>query len=170
MRSRQLEAGTGVVELAIAPLHRVVAGFACGRQCGRDVIDWRHRLRIVRLMTRVARHAGQVVVVVSVTVGTLTRRHGVRAGQRESGAVVVELCVRPRTRVVALIAALREIRRHMVRIRRPLIVLQVTGHAGSGGQVVIVGDVAIGALPWRHGVHAGQRKICQVVVKRGPGP
>ena len=54
----------------------------------------------------------------------------------------------------------------MVRIRRALIVLQVTTHAGIGGQVVVVGDMAIDALTRWYGVHPGQRKVRQVMVER----
>ena len=64
-----------------------------------------------------------------------------------------------------MLAALREIRRNVVRIRGSLIVLQVAAHAGVGGKVVIIGDVTIGALARRHGVHAGQREVGRVVVK-----
>ena len=44
----------------------------------------------------------------------------------------------------------------MIRIRRPLKILQVACHASRVGQVVIVVDVTINALSRRHGVHAGQ--------------
>ena len=117
-------------------------------------------------MTRVARRARESVVVVYVAVQTLTRRNCVRSGQRETGGGMVKCRVQPRSRIVALLAALRKIRCHMVRIGGSLIVLQVTAHAGGGGEAVIVSDMAIGALTWRHGVHAGQREFRCIVVKR----
>ena len=59
---------------------------------------------------------------------------------------------------MALIAALREVRRHVIGIRRALVILQVAGDASGAREVVIVVDVAIGALPRRNRVHAGQRE------------
>ncbi len=93
-----------------------------------------------------------------------------RSGERETGAVVVKRGVQPGSRVMALVAGLGEVRRHMVWISRSLIILQVTTDAGCGRQVVVVVDVAIRALPRRHRVHAGQRESCEVVIKRGVGP
>jgi len=155
VRAGQLKAGAGMVELAIRPLRRVVAAVACCRERCRNVIYRRQSAGVVLLMARVARRARKVVIVIDVAVGTLTGWHCVRAGQGKAGAVVIKCRVQPRRGVVALIATLREIRRHMVRVRRSLIVFQVTTHAGRSSQIVIVGHVAIGALPWRHGVHPG---------------
>ncbi len=42
--------------------------------------------------------------------------------------------------------------------------------AGRGGDVVIVVDVAIGALPRRHSMKAGQGKAGRGVIKRPVGP
>ena len=58
----------------------------------------------------------------------------------------------------------------MVRVRCSLVVLEVAADTGIGGQVVIVVDVAIGALPGRSCVHSGQREIRRVVVKRSVRP
>lgn len=119
------------------------------------MIDRRQRVGIVLLVTRVARRAAQPVVVVHVAVRTLTRRNGMGTRQRKTCAGVVERCIQPRARVVALFATLREIRGHVVRIRRSLVILQMTAHASGSGEAEIVGDVAIGALPRRYCVHAG---------------
>ena len=73
------------------------------------MIDRGQRVGVILLMARVARGARQVVVIVRVAIRTLARRNRVRSGEREAGAVVVERRVQPRTCVVALIAALREI-------------------------------------------------------------
>ena len=70
-----------------------------------------------------ARRAAQVVIVVDVAIGTGTRRYSVQAGEREPRGCVVEGCVHPVGRVVTLIAGLREICRHVIRVRRALIIL-----------------------------------------------
>ena len=70
-----------------------------------------------------AGRAGQVVVVVDVAIGASPRRNGVQAGEREPGAGVVEGGIKPGAGAVALVAGLREIRGHVVGIRRCLIVL-----------------------------------------------
>ena len=88
------------------------------------------------------------------------------ACQRKSGTVVVEGGIQPRTRVVALVAPFREVRGHVIGIRRSLIVLQMAGDASRAGEVVVVIGVAIGTLPRRHGMHARQREVCQIVVER----
>ena len=93
-----------------------------------------------------------------------------RTGQLKAGAVVIKGRVQPRTRVVALFATLREIRRHVVRICRPLIVLQMTTHAGSSGQVVVVVGMAVRALTRWHCMHPGQGEVRQAVVKRRVRP
>ena len=71
---------------------------------------------------------------------------------------------------MALIAALREIRCHVVRVSRSLVVLQVAAHTGIRGQVVVIVDVAIRALPRRDGVHPSQREIRRVVIERSVRP
>ena len=71
---------------------------------------------------------------------------------------MVEGRTQPAAGVVALLATLREIRRHVIRIRRTLEIFQVTRHAGGAGQVVIIVDVAVCTLPWRNRVRTRQRK------------
>ena len=77
---------------------------------------------------------------------TLQRR--VCAGQRESRVVMVKRCLRPRSRVMALLASLRESRTHVIRIRRALEIFQVAIDAVRvrASQVVIVVDVTLCAL------------------------
>ncbi len=113
---------------------------------------------------------GQVVVVVNVAIRTLTRRHGMRSRQHEAGAVVVEGRVEPRSCVVALVASLREIRGHVVRIRRALEILQVAGNAGRTVQRVVVVDVAVRASPRRNRMHAGQSESGRGVIKLPVSP
>jgi len=152
--SGQLESGAGVVEGAVRPLHGVVAGFARRGESGRDMVHRRQGVVVVRLVTRDAGGAGQVVVVVDVAIGALARWHCVRSGQDESGAVVVERGVQPGAGAMALVAGLREVAGHVVRIRCALIVLEVAGDAGRTGEVVVVIDVAVGASPRRHRVQS----------------
>jgi len=56
---------------------------------------------------------------------------------------------------MALLAGLREIRGHVVRVGRSLVILQVATHANSGRDVVVVVNVAVRALPRRHRVQTG---------------
>ena len=121
-------------------------------------------------MTGHAGRARQVVVTVDVAIDALTRWHGVHAGERETGTVVIEDRICPRSRVVALSAGLGEARGDVIRIGCSLIVLQMTTGAGRGRQVVVVVDVAIVTLSRRHGVHAGKRESCGIVIKRGIRP
>ena len=98
-----------MIEGAIGPLHGIVAGLARGGEIRRGVIHGSQSMGVISLVAGDARRAGQVVVVVDVAVGALARRNRVGIGQREAGAVVVKARIQPRTRVMALIAAEREI-------------------------------------------------------------
>ena len=69
---------------------------------------------------------------------------------------VVEGGIQPAGGVVTLLTGLREIRRHVIRIRRALEIFQVAGHARGARQVVIAVDVAVGALPRRNRMRAGE--------------
>lgn len=80
---------------------------------------------------------------------------------------MVEGRVQPGTGVMALIATLREIRCNVIRVRRALVILEMTRDASGAGQVVVVIDVAIGALPRWNSMHSCQRKSRRVVVERG---
>lgn len=165
VRSGQGKSGGRVIELSVGPQHRVVAGFARKREACGGVVHRRQRIRVVGLMARHAGRAGKSVVIVDVAIGTLTRRNRMRARQRESGAVVIERSVQPGTRVVALLAGLREVRRNVIGIRRSLKIFQVARHAGRAGQVVIVVDVTIRALTRRNRMRSGQRKACAGMVE-----
>lgn len=165
VRARQLESSRRVIERGVGPAHGVVAGRARRRESHRNVVHWRGRRVVVVLVARHAGRAGEVVIVVDMTVSALPRRGGMRTGQGESSAVVVEGCIQPRSRVVALAAGLRKIRRHVIRVGRALEVFQVTGNTGCAGQVVIIVDVAIAALPRWNCVHAGEGEGCRVVVE-----
>ena len=156
MRTRQNESGGGVIELPIGPGHSVMTLRARGWEAG--MRHWRGRGVVVGLMATDAGGRGDVVVVIDVTVRALARRHRVCARQRESGRGVVKGCRLPGSGVVARLASLRESAAHVVRIRGALEILQVTGHTGRAGQVVVVADVAIDALARRHGVRTCQNE------------
>ena len=47
-----------------------------------------------------------------------------------------------------------------------VVILQVAGRAGRGGQVVVVVDVAVETDTWRISVRVGQREANRVVVER----
>jgi hypothetical protein len=76
----------------------------------------------------------------------------------------------PGRRVVAGLASLGESAGHVIGIRGALKVLQVARNAGGAGQVVVVVDVAVGALPRRHGMSAGQGEIDHRVIEGGRRP
>jgi len=165
MGAGQWEASAVVIKGRVQPRSRAVALIAGLREVRRHVAGIRRSLKVLQM----ARHAGrngQVVIVVDVAISTLPRRHRMHAGQRKSGAVMVEGRIQPRARVVALVAALGEVRRHVIGIRRPLIVLQVARDTRRAREVVVVVEVAIAALPRRHGMHARQRKVGRIVIKR----
>ena len=61
-------------------------------------------------------------------------------------------------------------RRHVVRIRRVVEIFQVARDASGAGQLVVVVDVAIGALPRRDGMRAGQGEVHHRVIELAVGP
>jgi len=71
---------------------------------------------------------------------------------------------------VALVAGLRKAGRNVIGVCSPLIVLQVTRDTGSARQIVVIADMAIGALARWHGVQSGERKTCAVVIEGRIGP
>ena len=80
---------------------------------------------------------------------------------------MVKSRVQPRGRVVTLIASLRKVRGNVTGIRRTLIILQVTGHACGGGDVVVVVDVTVATLTRRHHVPSRERETRAAVVEGG---
>ena len=85
--------------------------------------------------------------------------------QGETGAAVIEDGIRPRTRVVALIACLRKAGRNVIGVGSPLIVLQMTSHAGRARQGVVIVHMTIDALTRWNRVQAGQRETRAVVIE-----
>ena len=141
VRPRQREARLRVIELAIGPLNGVVTKFASGRETGvRRIVCV---LKIL-LMAGNAQVAVQVVVVVDMAVGTLSRRNGVRTGQRKSGLRMIELAIGPLDRVMTLLAGGRETGVGY-RALGVLVVGLVAGVARRVGDVVVVVHMAVGA-------------------------
>ena len=119
------------------------------------------RVRRSLVILRVATHAcrrGDVVVIVDVAVRTLPRRHGMQPRQRKSRNRVIKACALPRRGAVALLARLREVGGHVIRIAGPVVIVQVAADAGRVGDVVVVVYVAVRTLPWRHGMQSRQRE------------
>lgn len=107
-------------------------------------------------MARITQSAVQRVIVAGVAVGAQPRRDGVGARKLESGRRVIERAVGPEHSVVAGFTGCRESRRDVVHWRgRGVVVVLVARHAGGAGEVVIVVDVAVSALPRRRRVCAG---------------
>ncbi len=84
---------------------------------------------------------------------------------------MIELGRLPRGGVVTNLASLGESCLHVIGIGRPLVVLEMTGHAGRGSQVVIVVDVAVRTLARRNGMATRQGEVHRVVIEvcRLPG-
>ena len=112
-----------MVKRGIGPQNCVVTGFASCRETSRNVIHRRGRVVVIRLVARDASGAGQVVVIVDVAVGAGSRRHGMTATQREPGSTVIKRSIQPGAGAMALLAGLREVRCHVIRIGRALEVL-----------------------------------------------
>jgi len=130
-------------------------------------------LEIVRIVSAMASRALEHGVVIGVRVAR--RAHSARiamTGWERRVLRMVECCSRPRRRVVACLASCREkLRlRCVAGIRRVVVVRLMTSDARRRQRRVVVVDVAIGTLPRRYSVRAGQRERRVVVVKGGIGP
>src|SRR4030088_1305244 len=66
---------------------------------------------------------------------------------------------------MTLLAGLREVCRNVIRIGRAPKIFHVARYAGSARQVVVVVNVAVRALAWRHGVSPGQGKTSRGVIE-----
>lgn len=120
MRSGQGETGGTVIENRPRPGNCAVAAVAGLRITQLRVVGIGGALIILEVAIH-AGAAGQAVIVVDVTLRAVER--GVRSGQRPSGGGVVEYRARPRSRVVALLASLRELGLSVTGIGRGLIIL-----------------------------------------------
>jgi len=155
----------GVIEGGSVPIGRGVALGAEQREPGRDVI------RIVRALIVVQVTGGTGGAqrrVLAARMALLAGDGGVRAGQRESGRVVIERGRRPIRSGVAELAGLRKTGRGVIRAGGGLEIFQVAGDAIGAD----VGEVAVGvALQARHGsVRSGQGERRHAMVERSPQP
>jgi len=142
VRIAMVEREIGVIEIGIRPLHGVVTRRACGWEMRGRVVRI-IRVQLIRLMAAVAIRRQRRVVAIDVAVYADSRRHHVRAGQRESRLAVIKHRVRPLNGVVANFARLREFRRHVIRILGAVEVREVARHARCVVQLVVVVDVAV---------------------------
>ena len=146
VRAGQGKSGRGVIESRAAPGGRAVAGLARRREAGCHMV-WIGRALVILQVATDASRAGQIVVIVDVTVRALARWHGVGSRQSETGGGVIELAVGPGYRVMALLAGRREPSRNVVHRRDGSVVIGlVAAYASRIRQVVVIVDVAVGAL------------------------
>ncbi len=158
-----------MIELRRLPGGRIVAGVARLREATAYVVGIRGVLKVFQV-ARDACGAGQAVIIVDVAVSAGPRRHRVRACKSEVDHGMVEGSRGPRYRGVALRAVRREISGQVIWIRGPLKILEVAANAGGAAQVVIIVDVAVEALPRRHGVSTAQGESNRIVIELGIEP
>lgn len=140
VRSRQRERRVVVIESRPCPRGRRVAGGAISRETSSLVIRVRSAVVIGHVATG-TNWTGQAVVAIRVTLRAL--QGCVRARQCEAGIRVIECRLRPRSRVVASFASLRETGGHVIWIRRSLEILHMARRAGGAQAGEDVVDVAI---------------------------
>ena len=169
VRSGQREAGVVVIERSIRPRRGVVALLASLRKSLLRVI----RVTGVVVVSQVATDARRIGAgqrVIAVYMALRTQQAGMRPSQREACRRVIKVRVCPRRGGVALLAVLREIRLHVIRLRRSLKILEVTARAGRvcAGQVVVAVYVTLRAL--QAGVRTRKREARGRVIKGGIRP
>lgn len=168
VQSAERESGFVVIECRARPAAGGVTGLASLGESAGNVVGIRGPLEILQ-MARHASSAVQSVVAIDVTIGALSRRISVQAGQGEASGGVIKLTVGPLRCVMALLTGRGESgMRH--RTGRAGEIFLVTREARRAGQVVIVVDVAIDALAGRIRVPARQKEPSHTVVKLGIQP
>jgi len=161
--SGQRERCVVVIEGRIRPLHRVMAKLASGREA--RVRHGTVRIVEIGLVARNAQRAAQFVVIVDVAICASPWRNRMGARQWETRARMIELAIRPLHGVMTLLAGRRETRVRYRTVRIVEIGLVARDTRGIRDAVVVV-DVAVRALPWRHGVRSGQGERGLGVVER----
>lgn len=145
-----------MVECCSRPRRRVVACLAsCREKLRLRCVAGIRRVVVVRLVTSDARRRQRREVVVDVAIGTLPRRHRVRAGQRECCVVVVKRGIGPYGRVVAQFTCCRETSGRVSRIVRSGIIRLVARVAQGAIERIVVVLVAIGAQTRRNRMRTG---------------
>ena len=168
MRAGQRESRSGVVESRVHPVAGVVALVARLREIRGDMVRIGGALVVLEVATH-ARGAVQVVVIVDMAIGASPRWNGMQPGERESSAGVVERGVHPIAGVMALIACLREVCRHVVRIGGSVVVRQMAAHAGARRAGKLAVHVTGGAGHGR--MRARERETGQsIVIEAGARP
>jgi len=121
METRQRPARRRVIELAVRPQNRVVAGLAGRRETGSNMVHRSLRVVVVRLVARHAGRIGQRVVVVHMALRARCRR--VEARQRPACTGVIELSVCPQNGVMAAFTRRREAQRNVINRRLRVVVI-----------------------------------------------
>ena len=114
---REREAGSGVIKLAIRPLHGVVATLARSGEAELRVIQRRCCGVVVLHVAGGAGSARQIVIVVDMAVGADAWRISVRVGQREAHRTVIKRRRLPGHSRVARFTSLSKPSRYVVGIR-----------------------------------------------------
>ena len=156
-----------VVERSLHPIAGVVAIDAgCREELRLRRVSRIARGHVICFVAAVAVGGQRRVVIVDVAVRTLSRRRSMHAGQRECCLIVVELAVSPKGGVVAQLASRWETYCNVIDGTLGVVVVRlVAADACRVGQLVIVVDMAISALPWRNQMRAGQGKASLRVIK-----
>lgn len=121
---------------------------------------------IIPLVAGVAVRRRSRILAIDVAAGA--GHGGMGAGERKTGAVVIETGRNPRRRVVAYLALLRKPGGCVVRIVGVLEILEVTGHA-QGTEIRKL-SAHMAGLALQRGMRAGEWKTAQSVVEGGVSP
>ena len=159
----QYEAGGGMVEFTVAPLHSVMALFARGREAG--VRHRAGRAGEILLVTSNACATAQIVIIVDVAVRALAGRNRVSASQKESSRAVVELGIQPVVGRVARLAGNRELGGNVVWVRSLQKVGLVAGVARGRQCLELAGGAPfVTGIAVDRSVSTGQRETIVVLL------
>lgn len=126
-------------------------------------------LKILQVAGNAGR-AGQVVVVADMAIETDPRRIGVRIGQGEAHARVIELCVRPTVCTVAKLTTDRETRGDMIRVGCTLVIRSVAGIAPGRKPLELPrGSARVTSFTVYRGMRADEREAILMITNRGYG-
>ena len=150
VHARQRERGLRVIEVCWRPAVGGMAGLAGLSKAQLHVV------RIARpcVIVQVARHTGcvsNVVVIVLMAVGALTRRHGMHSGERKAGRRVIKFRIQPVVEAVAVIAGSWKIAGYVVGISRILEIGRVAAIAVRRHRAVLAQRPAFVASVTIHG-------------------